>query len=172
MKFFFLYALVALSSVTTQNTSMPAKECLAKCDQSNALWVTCAAECVGVPHPTNKDVQETKDCFNKCSKNDGNCQNNCIKTHFIGNNSDNQSPDNSNASPIISGSRTIAKPTGTNGSSTNISSQTTTTGASDIATSTGANRSPSVTAQNGSIKNDVSIVAIGMLMGSLVWTQS
>ncbi|ORX96188.1 hypothetical protein K493DRAFT_301034 [Basidiobolus meristosporus CBS 931.73] len=165
MKFLVVCGLVAMSSVLAQNTSMPAKECLAKCDQSSALWVTCAAECVGVPHPTNKDVQDTKDCFNQCEKNDGGCQDNCIKTHFV-------SGDGSQShQPLGSGSAT---PTGMLGSATKTAGRaggTMATGASAATTASSSNRPPSVTPSSGASMTDATLFSVGMLMCGLIWVQ-
>ncbi|KAK9711514.1 hypothetical protein K7432_007774 [Basidiobolus ranarum] len=168
----FISLTIALASIAfvagqgnSQDNGQAVRECLTKCDQVGPSWATCAAECVGVPHPTNKDVQETKDCFSQCGKNDGNCQNNCIKTHFIDSNA------SASAGATPNGTGTAATPTGTNGSTTNVSGQTASgmsTGTSNVATSTGVNQSPSVTPKSGSTKNGSSIMMMGVLISGLM----
>ncbi|ORX96185.1 hypothetical protein K493DRAFT_301031 [Basidiobolus meristosporus CBS 931.73] len=120
-------------------------------------------------------VQDTKDCFNECDQNDGGCQSDCIKTHFVGGEN---SMSKSTVQPTdtnIPTSKSTEDSVATNTSlSTSISSQSMTSGAtraSNPPTTTGPSRSASVNISSGETRNQVAMVTTGLLLSGLLWMQ-
>ncbi|ORY00780.1 hypothetical protein K493DRAFT_298704 [Basidiobolus meristosporus CBS 931.73] len=182
-------ALLAFSSVMAQNNGQAAQEvvdCMSRCNQESSTWVNCAAECMGVPHPTTKDdmfhllalarntyscnsrsitvVQDTRDCFNECGQADGGCQSNCIKTHFVEDGNTKEGSKTTNTS-ISSTGANVSTTTTSNQSSTSLNKL------SSTAMPTGVVKSTANTLSSGAALKKIIIASVGLLLSGLVRMQ-
>lgn len=82
-------AVVSHDGPAPSSTPTAQQTCLAACAAGD---VNCQAICVGVPHPSNSDMNSTTSCVAACDQGDGSkgatdayasCRNNCISSYIL-----------------------------------------------------------------------------------------
>jgi len=120
--------------IPTATSSYPPEvmECLEKCSD-----VTCEADCLGSPAPTEEDTQNTTECVAACPQGDGStedsekyekCQSACINDKFSPSPSGDDDASGTDSSPAPTGSDGAEEEEGT-GTDKENSTTTTTDGA-------------------------------------------